>query len=143
EAYKAFPDALPLLRSARAVEDLKVCVLSNATESYEQSVLPALGMAEYIDFCILSKVEGMEKPDKAIFELAAKRAGVELQDVLHVGNSYSKDYCGAIAAGCRALLLRRQSSTSATGDDIQTVRSLSDVWMWLRENRGLGESAGS
>ena len=89
EAYKAYPDALPLLRWARSVEGLKVCVLSNATESYEQNVLPALGMAEYIDFCVISKVEGVEKPDKAIFQVAARRADVELEHVLHVGNSYS------------------------------------------------------
>ncbi|OLP95343.1 Haloacid dehalogenase-like hydrolase domain-containing protein 3 [Symbiodinium microadriaticum] len=131
EAYRAYPDALPLLRWARSVEGLKLCVLSNATESYEKSVLPALGMAEYIDFCVISKLEGVEKPDKAIFQLAARRAEVELKDVLHVGNSYSKDYCGAIAAGCRALLLNRHGATAA---DAKTVRSLSDVWSWMQED---------
>lgn len=43
---------------------------------------------------------GWLKPDKEIFEHAARRLGCVTQDVWMVGNSYQNDAIGAIDAGC-------------------------------------------
>jgi beta-phosphoglucomutase-like phosphatase (HAD superfamily) len=50
------------------------------------SVIADLGIASYLDPVILSEEEGIEKPSLQIFLRACQRAGVERDEVLHVGD---------------------------------------------------------
>lgn len=138
EAYRLHADAVPLLRWAHRVPGLRVCVISNSTESYRDAILPALGLDTYIDFGVYSKLVGVEKPDPAIFCAAARLAGVKPAEVLHVGDHARKDAGGAHAAGCQALLLDR-AGTSHPPSGVDKVRSLADVRCWLETRRALGE----
>ena len=52
-----------------------------------------------------SAVEGVEKPDPAIFRLALERTGVAPEDALYAGDIYSIDVVGARAAGLRPVLV--------------------------------------
>jgi len=44
-----------------------------------------MGIRHYFGPIVISALEGYEKPDPRIFRLAASRAGVELEAMLHVG----------------------------------------------------------
>ena len=69
-------------------------------------------------------MEGVAKPDPAIFERALARAGVAPHEALHVGDSLREDYHGARAAGLSALLLERHGTGPA---GISTIQSLEGV----------------
>jgi len=65
------------------------------------------------------------KPIPQFFRTACERSGLHPNEILHVGDEPIDDYTGARASGLRALLLMRQSATSATsspsfGDVIAT-----------------------
>ena len=77
----------------------------------------------YFDVIVISCEVGATKPDRRIFEIAARRLGLALGEILHVGDSAAMDLRGARAAGLRALLLQRSSRRSAAG----CIRSLAEL----------------
>jgi len=131
EAYRVCDGVMPFLRWARQLPGLRICVISNSTGSYRDAVLPALGLDRYLDFGVYSKLVGLEKPDPAIFRLAAQLAGARPCEVLHVGKGARKDAAGARAAGCQALLLDRTGSAGPLPPGVDRVRSFDDVRRWL------------
>ncbi|XP_078486080.1 haloacid dehalogenase-like hydrolase domain-containing protein 3 [Ciona intestinalis] len=90
--------------------DLSVGVISNNDERIEH-VLKSSGIPMHFDFIISSHNYNFEKPDPRIFHAAIEKAGIvqtknlKPSEMLHVGDNYEKDYCGAIGAGCKALLI--------------------------------------
>lgn len=113
--YTVFPDSQPFLRWARE-QGLTVGIISNAEYRYKDVILPALGInqgPEY-DFGVFSGLEGVEKPDPRIYEIALERAGnVAPEETLHIGDSYRKDYVPAKKVGMHALLLDRFKTPDA------------------------------
>ncbi len=85
---------------------VKVAVVSN----FDRRLRPlagALGISDWLDLVVVSGEEGVEKPNPAIFARTAERLGVDLDRMLHVGDSKSRDLEGAHAAGCEALWFGR------------------------------------
>ncbi|BBM97063.1 hypothetical protein MPTK1_1g02750 [Marchantia polymorpha subsp. ruderalis] len=107
--YTLLPDAKPFLQWIRK-QGIVVGVVSNAEHRYRDVILPTLGLnqgSEW-DFGVFSGIDGVEKPNPRIYELAMERAGVQNPDeVLHVGDSYKKDYLPAKSLGMHAVLLDR------------------------------------
>jgi putative hydrolase of the HAD superfamily len=79
-------------------------VISNSNGSV-RSIMEATGLGRYLDFVLDSSVVGVEKPDRRIFELALREAGVRAHEAVYVGDLYSVDVLGARAAGLGAILL--------------------------------------
>lgn len=66
------------------------------------------------DFGVFSGLEGVEKPDPRIYEIALERAGnVNPQEVLHIGDSMRKDCLPAKSVGMHAILLDRFKTSDA------------------------------
>ncbi|KAB1227503.1 Ervatamin-B [Morella rubra] len=66
------------------------------------------------DFGVFSGLEGIEKPDPRIYEIALERAGnIAPEEVLHFGDSMRKDYVPAKSVGMHALLLDRFNTPDA------------------------------
>jgi FMN phosphatase YigB (HAD superfamily) len=42
----------------------------------------------FLDPAVVSEREGVEKPDRSIWEIACRRAGVEMGQAAHVGDEY-------------------------------------------------------
>jgi putative hydrolase of the HAD superfamily len=57
------------------------------------------GLLELLDGWCISEVDGLSKPDPAIFGLAAERCGTSLEAAWMIGDSGPADIRGAIAAG--------------------------------------------
>ena len=68
-----------------------------------------LGIARYFSAIVASERAGVEKPDPAIFHLAAAELSLapKEQMILYVGNDYSLDVMGARAAGLTPVLIDR------------------------------------
>lgn len=66
------------------------------------------------DFGVFSGLEGVEKPNPRIYEIALERAGnIAPEEVLHIGDSMRKDYLPAKGVGMHALLLDRFKTPDA------------------------------
>jgi putative hydrolase of the HAD superfamily len=65
-----------------------------------------------------------------MFELAMEEAGVEPGECLHVGDSYTADYLGAVKTGMQALYLDRNGREE---HDCPTIGDLRGVIDFLDE----------
>ncbi len=97
------PDVLPSLRAIRDM-GLKMVVVSNANGTI-CAAAERLGIAELVACVLDSHIEGVEKPDARLFEIALERSGANRETTIHVGDIYEVDVVGARAAGIRPVLL--------------------------------------
>lgn len=116
-------DAGPSLDRLRRL-GLRIVVVSNANGTL-QDMFGRLGLAERVDVLIDSHVEGVEKPDPRLFEIALKRSGARAATTVHVGDLYQVDVVGARAAGLRAVLL--DAANLYRDADCPRVRSLPEL----------------
>jgi putative hydrolase of the HAD superfamily len=124
QTYRLYDDAIPTLQACRAIADLRVGVTSN-WEPWLRDLLISTGLEPFLDFRIISGAVGFEKPHPRIFELAAEAAGVAPNEILHIGDSLTSDYHGALAAGFQAVLLDRDSHYH--DDEARRITSLAEV----------------
>ena len=73
------------------------------------------GLEGRFDFAIFAQDIGIEKPDPRTFQIAARRAGCDLDQLLHVGDSFETDVAGAQAVGARAVWLNRDAKPNDSG----------------------------
>ncbi len=102
DLYEEVTGVLELLKGS----GLRLGVLSNFDERLEV-ILETLGVRGFFDTVVFSSGTGTQKPDPAIFRLAAEKMGLEPEEIIHVGDSYAEDYLGAMQAGMKAILLDR------------------------------------
>jgi HAD superfamily hydrolase (TIGR01549 family) len=94
------PRALERLRE----RGLLLVVVSNSDGRIAR-FLEHAGLLPLLDHVVDSGVEGIEKPDPAIFRIALERAGLAPHEVVHVGDIYEIDVAGARAAGIEGVLV--------------------------------------
>lgn len=102
--------------------DIPLCVISN----WDISLFRALEMHDlthHFEFALASHVEGYEKPDHRLFQLAAEKLGREPGEILHIGDNPRDDVAGARDFGMKALLLDRSAAESSG----HSIRSLSEI----------------
>jgi putative hydrolase of the HAD superfamily len=81
----------------------QVALLSNNDERLRQ-VISELGITSLFDQIFISAEIGYEKPEAGIFRHVEKCMQVSPKEILHIGDSHSRDFEGALAAGWSALL---------------------------------------
>ena len=95
------PEVYQLLRTIREM-GLKTAIVSNCS-SEEVQVFKESEICKYFDAAVLSFEAGMKKPDRCIYEEAAKRLGIDMSDCLFVGDGGSNELIGARNAGMTAV----------------------------------------
>ncbi len=121
--YSLFDDVVPVLGKLRDA-GLKLGVVSNFEEWLER-LLDQLGVTEFFEVRVISGVEGLEKPDIRIFELAMERANVTPERSAYVGDNPEFDVDPAAAAGMFPVLLdRRERFPEASAARITTLDEL-------------------
>ncbi len=71
-----------------------------------QTILKDFGLMDYFSEIVESSVVGVRKPDPAIYRLGVEAMGLAAENVLVVGDSFSKDVVPAKAVGCKVAWLR-------------------------------------
>jgi putative hydrolase of the HAD superfamily len=118
--YPEVPGVLARLRAAGA----RLAVVSNWDVSLHD-VLERTALRPLVDAVVISAVEGVAKPDPAIFAVALGRLGAPAAEAMHVGDSLEHDVAGARAAGVEAVLVARDGAPRATG--VRTISSLTEL----------------
>lgn len=96
------PAALTRLRGT----DLKMAALTNSVPAVVEAQLAHAGLRHLFDEVISADSVGRLKPAPEPYRAVAERFGADLSDVRLVA-AHSWDVSGALAAGCRAALVRR------------------------------------
>lgn len=125
EACVLFPDARPTLSALRA-GGVTLGLVTNGSARMQTGKLRCLDLMPAFDAVVISEVEGVHKPNPAIFHLALERLGVEADEAVFVGDHPQVDIAGARAAGLRAVW-RRDPRTLDTVDADATIDNVSDV----------------
>jgi len=124
--YTLFDDVIPALKLLEE-SDLTLGVISNFEEWLER-LLEQLGVRSYFSVRVISGVEGLEKPDPRIFQLAMERAGVQPGRSVYVGDNPEFDVDPALAVGMFPVLIdRRDRFPDAPGIRIASLEELPDV----------------
>jgi putative hydrolase of the HAD superfamily len=106
EPWFVYPDVLPALNRWQK-QGIELAVVSNF-DSRLYAVLKSLGLAKYFTSVTISTEVGAAKPDAQIFTAALQKHNCFAENVLHIGDSFKADYCGARSAGLNAVWLNRQ-----------------------------------
>ena len=94
------PAALDRLRAAGH----RLVVVSNANGTL-QAQFDRLDLTRHFDLLLDSAVEGVEKPDPRLFQIALERSGSRAETTVHAGDFFHIDVVGARAAGLQAWLI--------------------------------------
>jgi HAD superfamily hydrolase (TIGR01509 family) len=115
-----YPDAAPVLTELHH-RGIRTALVSNIGFDL-RPMLAAAGLADLLDEVVLSYEVGVDKPNPKIFRLACDRLGIEPERALMVGDHPADG--GAVAVGCRALLLPTSPVNEVHGLD--AVLALTD-----------------
>ncbi|WP_248964272.1 HAD family hydrolase [Sphaerisporangium perillae] len=101
------PEVLDGLARLRAT-GWRVAIVTNGMADNQLGKIQQTGLAKAVDAYALSGVEGVRKPDVALFEIAAKRCGMTLTGGGWViGDNLTADIAGGRAAGLRTIWIDR------------------------------------
>jgi len=83
-------------------KQVPVGIISNS-EGHLAELVEELGFGALFPVIIDSGRVGVDKPNPRIFQLAAEALGVELTEIVHVGDAWEADVMGARAVGAQAV----------------------------------------
>jgi HAD superfamily hydrolase (TIGR01549 family) len=110
ELAECRPEDLAALARLRAA-GWKTAIITNGMTDNQQGKIDRTGLATLVDAWCISDEVGIRKPDRGIFEIAARRCGTRLdQGGWMVGDSIDLDITGGRAAGLRTIWIRRSGS---------------------------------
>ena len=107
-----FDDALPTLQYLAA--KYPIIAISNGTADIQR-----VGLSKYFKGAISAAEFGIAKPDPRIFKAAAAAVGVNVANVLHVGDDSTLDAVGALQSGMHAAWLNRDGKVWPHESDYQ------------------------
>jgi putative hydrolase of the HAD superfamily len=124
--FEMYDDVAPVLKGLQA-RGLKVGVISNSHRSLD-AFSEHFSLGGLIHVSISSAEHGYMKPHRSIFDKALERAGVTAAESLMVGDSLKHDVEGALAAGMRAVLLRRSGEVPPDlPPNVPVIRTLAEL----------------
>jgi FMN phosphatase YigB (HAD superfamily) len=114
-------DALSCFDALRA-RGLRLGAAGNMYAHHEDFLRP------HVDFVGSSERWGVEKPDAGFFAHVVEEAGAPAEEILYVGDRVDNDVVPALAAGLRAIRVRRGAHAHVESpDDIVTISALDEL----------------
>jgi putative hydrolase of the HAD superfamily len=125
EMFVPCEDAVTTLRELRA-RGYRTGLVTNCT-SEDPKLLGESPLASLFDVEVFSCRTGLKKPDRAIYELATTRLGVDPQLCLYIGDGGDHELDGAREAGMSPVLLRLGDTRSPEGWQGSEIARLAQV----------------
>lgn len=106
ELFSEVPDVLKYLRQS----GVTLALVANWDDDLS-ALVAGLGIRDFFSTVVASQAAGVEKPNPAIFLLAATELSLAIPTnrILYVGNEYRADVMGARAAGLIPVLIDRNN----------------------------------
>ncbi|MDY6805755.1 MAG: HAD-IA family hydrolase [Cyanobacteriota bacterium] len=123
EPWYLYDDVKPALEQWRNKGETLAIVSNFDSRIYR--VVEALELADYFSNVTISTEAGAAKPNPKIFTTALRINACLPEEVLHIGDSFSADYRGALGVGIKAIWLNRNGD-KAPADDVEQRVSLLD-----------------
>ena len=85
---------------------IKTAIVTNVAEdrfAFQRNKIAAMGLTPLFDVIVLSGEVGVHKPDRRVFDYAAKQLGVPNEACVFVGDNPDADIVGAVNAGMEAV----------------------------------------
>lgn len=124
--YALFTDVEAAFASLRAA-GMMLGVVSNF-EAWLEELLGVLGVGDDLSVRVISGLEGIEKPDPRIYELALERAGVAADEAAFVGDNPEFDIDPPASLGMFAVLVdRNRRHADFEGVRVSTLTELPAV----------------
>jgi putative hydrolase of the HAD superfamily len=92
-------------------DGLKLGVISNFDYRLYR-ILDGHDLTRYFDSITISSEAGFAKPRREVYDTALARAGVNVRDAMHVGDSEHLDFAPAAALGMAAVLIDRENQAA-------------------------------
>lgn len=139
---KIKPEAMQVLETLKN-DGYRLGVISNTTSRRIPFLLmKKYGIESYFDCMLLSSIEGIRKPNPAIFERAVRQLAVEPEQCIYIGDQVTRDCYGPNTAGFATNVLI--SSCMTTDDPVydqyigHRISQLSELPALLRTIREVG-----
>lgn len=113
DTWRVYDDVVPAL-DGLAARGLKLGVISNWDDRL-RPLLAKLDLVPFFSSIVVSCEAGATKPDRRLFDQAARELGVGSGELLHTGDSYVLDVLGAENAGALGRQVVRQGSLKHSG----------------------------
>ncbi|MCW3466322.1 HAD family hydrolase [Chitinophaga nivalis] len=113
-------ETIPVLTTLKTTGECTVNVLSNTgfiKGRTLRKVLKEIKLSDYFDFQLYSDELGLSKPNPLFFQhmlhnvARCKGAGINLKEVIHIGDNPRADIAGASAVGIDSLLINSNHSS--------------------------------
>jgi putative hydrolase of the HAD superfamily len=121
-----FPDVARVLDALQA-RGIGLGIVSNGGVAMQRSKIEALGLTARMDCIVISDAVGLQKPDPAIFRLAARQAGAPAARTWFVGDNPDADIAGAEGAGMTAFWVDTGMSWSGPAPPRHPLQRLGDL----------------
>ncbi len=105
QSRQAVAGAADILRAVRS--RAKVGIISNNLLEEQREKLRHCGLDGDYDVLVVSEEFGVSKPDPKLFEIALSRLDCSAEEAVMVGDSWTADVLGALAAGIRPVWFNR------------------------------------
>ena len=118
----AMPDAVPVLE--RLARRYKLCIVSDAIVSPGSCLRRLLenhGLAKFFKGFAFSDEVGHSKPHRSMFESAAGQLGVEISEMLHIGDRDHNDVKGPQQLGMKAILFTASRDVDKTNTSADAI----------------------
>jgi len=124
--FSVLPDADRVVRYLAAKYPLTI--VSNGFKEVQYYKFEHSGLADCLRHTLISEEVGINKPQPQIFRIALERNGVQADEAIMIGDSYSSDIAGAKAAGIDQIWIHQgQADETAT----YIVPTIADVMKLL------------
>lgn len=122
--WNLYPDVLPCLESLKG---RPLGLITNGDGPGQRAKVEKLGLDRYLSVVIVSREVNLAKPQKAIFELAARQAGADPKECAYVGDRLDADALASRAAGWKGIWLDRNGKWDGTDHGVPVINELTQL----------------
>ena len=99
---KLFPGTIACLEELKSI-GFQLHIITNGFEEVQYIKLENCGLDVFFDVIVCSEAVGKNKPARAIFQYALKKAGCSAENAIMVGDDFRADISGALNSGMKAI----------------------------------------
>jgi len=127
---KLNPDVISLLDYAKENFE-KLGIITNGESVHQRNKIKKFGLDQWIDsnLIVISGEHGCPKPDKRLFEIAAKKANKKTNDLIIIGDSLQNDIIPANELGWHSIWINLYNETSKPPEyEVKDVNEIQNIF---------------